>query len=334
MDLYDILNINKDSTEIEIKKAYKKMAFKYHPDKNAGNKDCEEKFKNISMAYQILSDNNKREIYDLTGSTDYEDTEFNPADMFNNIFTMFGEHGANMGENIIFCNVGSNLGNLNEITNQLFTSSQQQVIILKEKTKDIYYNCHVSLEDIYNNKTKHISINHIRYDNNNGKYVKTKKNLSIPVNEREIVYENEADEEEGYEKAGDVIINIIDKPHPIFKRYNEYDLIMTHHISPIEIYSGFNFEFKHLNGKFYQISMYPKYIQNNKDLLFKIPNLGLYDNKDLYVQFSVQFPKLNKIELDKLKELNIFQPFNNKLKKIKKNNNKEYLEFKLKKNNI
>ena len=65
---YDILNISKDASEEEIKRSYKKLAVKWHPDKNPNNKEeAEKKFKEISEAYQILSDENKRKIYDMHG---------------------------------------------------------------------------------------------------------------------------------------------------------------------------------------------------------------------------------------------------------------------------
>ena len=66
-DYYKLLGISKNATEAEIKKAYRKMAIKYHPDKNQGDKTAEEKFKEISEAYEVLSDKNKRAQYDQFG---------------------------------------------------------------------------------------------------------------------------------------------------------------------------------------------------------------------------------------------------------------------------
>lgn len=64
---YEILEVKKDATEQEIKKSYRKLSLKWHPDKNQGSKEAEEKFKEISKAYQILSDPGTRNIYDIYG---------------------------------------------------------------------------------------------------------------------------------------------------------------------------------------------------------------------------------------------------------------------------
>jgi len=66
-DYYDVLGIARGSSDAEIKKAYRKQAMKYHPDRNAGDQDSEEKFKEIQQAYAVLSDANKRASYDRFG---------------------------------------------------------------------------------------------------------------------------------------------------------------------------------------------------------------------------------------------------------------------------
>src|SRR3954451_21543669 len=66
-DYYEILGVKKTATEAELKKAYRDLAKKFHPDKNKGNKDAENRFKEISEAYAVLSDPDKRSHYDRLG---------------------------------------------------------------------------------------------------------------------------------------------------------------------------------------------------------------------------------------------------------------------------
>jgi len=69
-NLYEVLEVSKDASADEIKKAYRKLALKYHPDKNPGDKVAEDKFKEITAAYDVLGDEVKRSQYDQFGSTE------------------------------------------------------------------------------------------------------------------------------------------------------------------------------------------------------------------------------------------------------------------------
>jgi DnaJ-class molecular chaperone len=71
-DYYQILGVSKNATEAEIKKAYRKLALQYHPDRNKGDKTAEEKFKEVNKAYEVLSDTQKRQTYDQFGAAAFE----------------------------------------------------------------------------------------------------------------------------------------------------------------------------------------------------------------------------------------------------------------------
>src|SRR5258706_15730732 len=66
-DYYKLLGVPRNATEAEIKAAYRKLALKHHPDRNPGSKEAEGRFKEISAAYQVLSDGQKRQLYDRYG---------------------------------------------------------------------------------------------------------------------------------------------------------------------------------------------------------------------------------------------------------------------------
>jgi len=91
-DYYEILGVNKTATADEIKKAYRKTAIQFHPDKNPGNKEAEEKFKEAAEAYEVLSDENKRAQYDRFGHSKPGGGGFQGHDMnMEDIFSQFGD---------------------------------------------------------------------------------------------------------------------------------------------------------------------------------------------------------------------------------------------------
>jgi len=100
-DYYSILGISKTASAGEIKKAYRKLALKYHPDKTEGDKALEDKFKKISEAYAVLSDPKKKNQYDTYGSADFQQ-RFSQEDIFRNfdmgdILKEFGFGGGGRG---------------------------------------------------------------------------------------------------------------------------------------------------------------------------------------------------------------------------------------------
>ncbi|MEE4264603.1 MAG: molecular chaperone DnaJ [Desulfobacteraceae bacterium] len=90
-DYYDVLGVDRTASDSEIKKAYRKLAFKFHPDKNPGNKEAEDMFKEASEAYEVLRDNKKRGIYDQYGHQGLEGAGFSGFGGFEDIFSSFGD---------------------------------------------------------------------------------------------------------------------------------------------------------------------------------------------------------------------------------------------------
>ncbi|PMP96924.1 MAG: molecular chaperone DnaJ [Thermodesulfobacterium geofontis] len=90
-DYYAILGVPRDATQEEIKRAYRRLALKYHPDRNPGNKEAEEKFKEISEAYEVLSDPEKRAIYDAYGYSGLKSTGYRGFEDISDIFKAFSD---------------------------------------------------------------------------------------------------------------------------------------------------------------------------------------------------------------------------------------------------
>ena len=94
-DLYEVLGVSKTATQDEIKAAYRKLAMKYHPDRNPDNKEAEEKFKEAAAAYEVLSNAEKRKQYDQFGhqgpAGGFGGQGMNMDDIFTNFEDIFGD---------------------------------------------------------------------------------------------------------------------------------------------------------------------------------------------------------------------------------------------------
>ena len=123
---YKILGVSTTATPEEIKKAYRKLAAKFHPDKNPGDKAAEEKFKEINQAYSVLSDSEKRRQYDQFGENP-QARHVDPMDIFNSMFGNFGGFGG-FG--------GFNFGHRQESRH---IKGDTIHVVLKCELKDLYY---------------------------------------------------------------------------------------------------------------------------------------------------------------------------------------------------
>ncbi|MEF8879244.1 MAG: molecular chaperone DnaJ [Candidatus Thermoplasmatota archaeon] len=134
-DYYDILGVDKDASKSEIKKAYRKLALKYHPDKNPSD-EAEEKFKEISEAYAVLSDDEKRRRYDQFGHAGI-DQQYSREDIFRegDFSDIFRNMGFGGFEDIFDRFFGGNMG---------FGRRQR-----RRRGRDLRYDMEIGLEDAY-----------------------------------------------------------------------------------------------------------------------------------------------------------------------------------------
>ncbi|MCP4369483.1 MAG: DnaJ domain-containing protein, partial [Deltaproteobacteria bacterium] len=90
-DYYEVLGLSRNASEDEVKASYRKLALKYHPDRNPGNKEAEENFKEAAEAYEVLHDPQKKNIYDQFGHQGLEGSGFSGFRGFEDIFSSFGD---------------------------------------------------------------------------------------------------------------------------------------------------------------------------------------------------------------------------------------------------
>lgn len=137
-DYYEVLGVARGASDEDIKKAYRKLAMKYHPDRNAGDKKAEEKFKELNEAYEILSDKSKRETYNRFGHAGFDPTQGFGGGA--------GPHGAD------FSSVFS------DIFGDFFGGRQGPSRTYAEQGADLRYGLELSLEDAVHGKTMEITV--------------------------------------------------------------------------------------------------------------------------------------------------------------------------------
>jgi len=158
--LYRVLGVARDASQDDIKKAYRELAFKYHPDKNKGDADAEEKFKEISAAYNVLNNEAEKAKYDSIGDANYNNgsgggggggQDHNPHDIFEAFFRSRGPFGGMGGHEDIFSfGMGGGAGGAGGRQPPKKASSIEKTFVF-------------NLDDIYSGINKDLNINIRKY---------------------------------------------------------------------------------------------------------------------------------------------------------------------------
>ncbi|CAJ1056669.1 dnaJ homolog subfamily A member 4 [Xyrichtys novacula] len=321
---YDLLGVQPSATMDEIKKAYRKLALKYHPDKNPSEG---ERFKHISQAYEVLSDAQKRDLYDQGGEQAIKEggmNEGSPTDIFN----MFFGGGGRMQRERRGKNVVHQLGvTLEEIYLGTTRKLGLQKNVICEKCEG-YGGKKGALEKCSSCKGKGVQIkvqqigpgmiqqiqsmcaecqgqgekfnSKDRCKNCNGHKVHRKKKiLEVHIDKgmkdgQKITFHGEGDQEPGLE-PGDVIIVLDQKEHSVFQR-NGDDLMTKMNIKLVEALCGFKRSITTLDNRQLIINSPPGQVIKHGDLKC-VQNEGMpiyrdpYEKGQLFVQFQVEFPE-------------------------------------------
>ena len=296
---YDILGIPKNTSPTEIKKTYRKLAMLHHPDKG-GDSD---RFKDINEAYETLSDPMKKKKYD---SPNVGHSKFNFPDIFNN-FMNINRHRKRLNKlsfQVSLEDIYSGISKKIQITRNI------SCIICKGKGGDKTKCCNNCDGNGYvfitlqNSPTFRQTIQ-TKCDNCNAKgykiiekcracngscNIKDKKIVDLHIkkgakNGDQFLFEKYGDELIN-EQPADLIIILVEKNHPIFKR-NGNDLYITKDISLYDALVGFNYTITHLDKRILNLTS-DKVIKNSDVEIIK--GEGITSIGDLHIKFNVIFP--------------------------------------------
>jgi len=306
MDYYEVLGVNKDSSTQDIKKAYRKLAMKYHPDRNKGDKEAEEKFKKISEAYAVLSDPEKRKQYDTYGASGFQQ-RYSQEDIFRgfdlgDILKEFGLGGiggnfrASGGQGNPFETFFFHSGGPGEGRASYRTTAQQQPV----KGSDLTYELSVSLNEVLSGSEKTISLR--RENKTENVSVKIPKGIKAGQKLR-LAGKGSPSPYGG--PPGDLFLIITEQAHPIFTREGN-NLVVEQRIPFSKACLGSEISVESLEGKELKVKI-PAGIQPQSKLRLKghgLPAGKTGSRGDIYVKILVDVPKNLSSEQKKLvKEL-------------------------------
>ncbi len=296
-DYYKVLGVSKNASDSEIKKAFRKMAMQYHPDRHQGDKGAEEKFKEINEAYAVLSDSKKRKQFDMFGAEGFGQ-RFSQEDIFRNfdIGSIFKEMGYGGSGGDIFGDIlgagrqsgrspfGRQGGGFNfDLGGKGFQQQRAQ----PTKGSDLEYELSITLEEAASGEEKQVAYRRGREKNE----VKVKIPTGITDNQKLRLAGKGLSDVPG-KPAGDLFFNIKVKEHPVFKREGN-DLTIEREIKFSEAVLGMSLEVPSLTSESKKIKV-PAGTQSNTIMRLKGQGMPVFrggGKGDLYVKISIFIPK-------------------------------------------
>jgi curved DNA-binding protein len=304
-DYYKILGVEKSATKEEISKAFRKLALKYHPDKNPNDKAAEEKFKEITEAHEVLSDPEKRKKYDMLGANwnQYRTSGGGFEDFFSQFgggrrspggttFEYSGDFGDFFGGSSGFSDFFETLFGQGGGRGSDFFRGQRGA----ERGQDFEATLYISLEEAYNGTSKEVLIN--------GKKLRIKINPGTKNGDKLRLKEQGGASRTGH-GSGDLYITIKITKHPFYEIDGDdlyYDLVIDLYTAVL----GGKKKVKLINGKTINLDI-PKGTDSGS--LFRIGKFGLKklgsdERGDLFIRIKIDTPKnLTKKEIELFKEL-------------------------------
>jgi len=282
-DYYKILGLTKNASEENIKKAYRKLAMKYHPDHSQGDKNAEEKFKEISEAYAVLSDKEKRQQYDSFGKNGFQQ-RFSQEDIFRgfDFSDIFGEFG--LGKTSFFSNKGGFGKRFSFDSTDSCGRHRRQPQV---KGSDVSYELLLTLQEIALGTDKTIIIN--RQGQSEKITVKIPKGL---ISGRKLRVSGKGEPSPYGGHSGDLYIQSKVIDDPLFS-VKENDLYTNREIKLSEAILGTNITVKDLEGKELNIKV-PSGTNHKTKMRLSghgLPKMGNNKKGDLYLNINVNIPK-------------------------------------------